>query len=71
MSFAFLDRVFTATFGGEGKPKLLERMLGHSRKGEAGRLFTKVELKIELHHSTVAWALQMVGMVSLFLSLHS
>ena len=54
MNFSFLDRVFAATFGGDGKPKLLERMPGHSRKGEAGSLFRKVELKIEPCHSAVA-----------------
>lgn len=47
MSFIFLDRVFTVTFGGERKLKLLERMLGHLRKGKAGCLFRKAELKIE------------------------
>ena len=54
MNFSFLDRVFAATLGGDGKPKLLERMPGHSRKGEAGSLFRKVELKIEHCHSAVA-----------------
>lgn len=67
MNFSFLDRVFAATLGGDGKPKLLERMPGHSRKGEAGSLFRKVELKIEHCHSAVAGALQTLGSLPLFL----
>lgn len=40
---------------------------GHLRKREAGCLFRKVELKIERGHSTVAWTLQTLGFVPLFL----
>lgn len=50
---------------------MLERILGYWGKGEAGCLFRKDELKIEHCHSTVAWALQALGFVLLFLSLHS
>lgn len=40
---------------------------GHLRKREAGCLFREVELKIEHGHSTVAWTLQTLGFVPLFL----
>lgn len=71
MSFAFLDRVFIAVFGGKERPDCWEGMLGHLREGKAGGLFRKVELKIEHCHSAVAWVLQTLGSVPLLLSLHS
>ena len=42
MNFSFLDRVFAATLGGDGKPKLLERMPGIQEKGKQGAFSGKL-----------------------------
>lgn len=63
MNFPFLD----SNLGKRGEAKPVGEYAGHLRKGEAGCLFREVELKIERGHSTVAWTLQTLGFVPLFL----